>query len=350
MNERRNMVAHSFWYFLVVLGFGCLVESTTVGIQLDEAGKVCGIFEAASLNSAAIRQGDFLLRRRESFDTVNRYDGVNEHGVVRFGDVWQRVVFDHDAKEYCVLTIRESIETNLANVETPAGPERKTVVRSAVCIDADGVLLSRLFPGGSKTRHLAAKPTDKLFAEKAIGFPDYRSFGLFFGGVPGSFQRMMQMTNRLKTGSEFHESKELGDDKLMITMRSEPNSESWIVEEYTFDTARLVPILVNKFLQNKAQIEDQRPSFIGKQSFEWKELNGIQLPKSGNADTPYREMINGHYQSAHRFTDVEFHWFSVNERIDPKWFDGSQFADFASFKELLDAKACGAVDLLETDK
>ncbi|MFN7291180.1 MAG: hypothetical protein ACK5YR_20540 [Pirellula sp.] len=68
--------------------------------------------------------------------------------------------------------------------------------------------------------------------------------------------------------------------------------------------------------------------------FWWEEMNGIYIPKQMSS-----ESMNG--PKGRRFDTMQFHWFSLNEPLDSKFFDKRLLDDIGSLNKMIDPAGLG---------
>ena len=68
--------------------------------------------------------------------------------------------------------------------------------------------------------------------------------------------------------------------------------------------------------------------------FWWEKMNGIYIPKQMSS-----ESISG--PKGRRFDTMQFHWFSLNEPLDSKFFDKKLLDDIGSLNKMIDPAGLG---------
>lgn len=323
---------------------------------VDEAADREGekLLEAVYFHHLAWQSGDFLVRERSSFDSVNRIDGtIDLEGIVENRTAWYRVVFDYRRNLYCALVREESTELDLSKQKENFPSDRVIGSRWGACVDGEETLFSRIFPG--KCDRLPKgiwQIPGKDLAESAR-FPDFRGVVMASIAQPGNAG--IQMTEQLVKAKADRwrviRSRMLkaGEKEFTFAMLPSQHSVDWLRDLWVFDLDRSVPIRRQFFAEYEGGAGPRTKAQEKEITFAWIEMHGVQLLQKYHRYCESDEHRIGfvtHQGSLSR--EYDFHWFSINQELDATCFDGSWLKDLDSFEARLDPVRAKATSLIES--
>ena len=297
-----------------------LLVSTLPGVQASGAGQqdnsdaaeVCSIFEAVEANCRAWRQGDVLFTTRRVYDTSAVIDG-QILGQLEGVESVTRVVFDYDAGLFFFAKLSFT-DVERFDDESPTAI-KKTVLSSWICTGKSGQV-ARYNPGKKRTLWNRDQfPADQTVLLTMIQQPDLRGFWLH--RKPTLHGRSLGSTT-LASGKGFRSASESADELKIVFNVEESNPVPGTIPQSSiaFDLESLMPTRFRRFTSRTDGVVAQGPSF----DIQWQQINGLQVLASASARR-YRG-IPGRERKEHgpEYTDYRFHWFSVNQPIDPEHF------------------------------
>ncbi len=330
--------------------FTCPQSGQADSFTTEDSAAKCSVFESPLANARAWQKGDVLVRTHTSFDTINKRKGIDENGVSIWTESWNRVVFDFETGKFCNLSYTVTSELDLAS---PDGSEVATkIARYGYCCESfQGRIFQRRFPGElvEAKRHLIGPQKKDLVGY--IAFPDFRGIAFMLGGSEDSLEYAEKLGERFKTG-ELLRSYSSSDDKeieLKLEVYSDERKTNFCT--FHFDVKSLMPKSYTSFSEMSKPFPNGDTRANGPSgSWKWQLVNSVYLPKEWNASTGKKLTLNQREHMGRLHSDHEFHWFSLNEDLDEKLFDGSCLKDLESFMLHVDPAKCGADSLIETKK
>jgi len=349
-----------------------LVPRSTIAIQsLPAAEDACSLFEVMLANGMALTSGDVLVRERSFFDSVNGLWGVDEKGMVVDEETFSRLIFDFETGRFAVFLKYHRTRLDLAKQSTPndsstTGPEPEEFERfyGACVAGGESPVYSRLFPGARQVKKRTEYSSLESDFLGKIGFQDYRLFPLNEGANPSEIAAADAMIQRFRTGDSVGSFERVDNGQLEVMIKS-PNMMQVPVPEgaklkgagvvWRFDPESQMPVSTKMVFRFKmADGQDVESSTgLGKEAgtrMEWQLMNDVYVIKSArNGSVQSLTGSSGRETKAEVIRRHDFHWFSVNEEVDPRFFDGSLLADRKGFLEIIDPKACGAESLIDRE-
>lgn len=292
------------------------------------------LFSAMVANGEAWRSGDCLVRIVTTFDAVTQDQG-EPTGLMTRAERLNRVVFDLEQGRFMRIHLGQSEVTNYQT--DPPDSLQKTRWRGD-CLD----LTSKRYwtHDGSDSFKSGVAENPRLFLHH---FPDYRCVPLQIGamdkdlvvaansfveqikGRMSSVKTMGLSDNRLRlTMVELTPKIQLSIDPAQVSENADPVVPK-LIAEWTFDQTSLLPISSQTMLQ----VESREPQAMVKYVYRWENRDDVYVPSFFQSIADYRQRRTADGQSflGTETTEYTFHWFSLNQKLDKAYFDGSKFRD-----------------------
>ncbi len=361
---------------------GCVVAAILISSQVLQARQtddISKIEDAASLfdyfvaNGMALTQGDVLIRDRAVTDSINDRNGLNlkefnDQGMLITTENYYRIVFDFEKNKFAVYRKRHLSRLDLALTVTNGDSDPQVAdpyvfdELNGVCYAGDNSsVFQRTFPLALQIKNRSAfPPSDERFLNE-IGFVDLR---LYRDLSNTHANQRVEYFQRLRTGDSLSQVKRVeegqfvGQYEVLAELSSKvkiPPPEGATLQyagvAWRFDAKTLMPISIQpKFLYTMADGTTQKGSSNQKEGiqFTWQMKNNIYVIRSDQVSSLERLSSNtGKTSWGTKNHKVDFHWFSVNEPVDDRFFDGSILKNRQLALDALDPHACGADLLLE---
>jgi len=323
-----------------------LIASSKVA-DLDSRGR--GWLENVTVYGEAWESGDFLVRVRSTFDSVNRPgQKMNLNGAVIEKTEFHRVVFDYKTERFCVLSYKQGSTLDLERQANGLNPKLELESIYGVCLGGDGVIRKRAFPKGIVQMPKNVWSIGGREAVAAVEFPDFRGLavtGRF--GRGGFLDSKKWIENRAEKWS-VRSVKEINSDRAEVKLGSTSDKSGESVETWLFDTVSLVPV-ARKNENDSTKDGSLKKVVTLKAELGWQEISGIFVLASYHRESNYgNASINQKRHSGFDNLAVDFHWFRLNEEVGGEFFDGSLLASMDAFMANVDPKRAGATTLIET--
>jgi len=312
------------------------------------------IFGAILMNADALRKGDVLIRESVSLDTVTEKPELDLEGVTKSSQMLIRFVFDHDAGRYCVLQQGFIRSLDLGEVGSGREPERTIdVMRAGSVSGPESPILVRNFPGIVQEIPLRMRQAMTLSILRYLHAPELRVLPIA-STMDEDYTFIREYETRLQSGAGLRKVSRKDASHLELTSfvdypgGARPGTPLGVEWKYEFDLENSLPVRISGEIRYPTGAEevDSEPSVtIAK----WQPINGIQVLEQMESRGGRAVRLNGKYHRGESLTLIQFHWFSVNDPLDEKFFDGSCFQDAESFQNHIDPAKCGADSLVRPD-
>lgn len=332
----------------VYLALGILAghPSTAAACQSDaDRALICSIADAFIINAQALQRGDVLFRCVQITDGINRKLGFNPDGLIEEIETLTRLAFDYENNSYCQLEISVTRLTDLTRADRGEPVQSETISRRGVFVRPDCTGMMREFPGETVAiRRYNARETPEMQRFR-LGIHDARAFGysLMRGdSLPSAISEM----DNIRGGSNLVQTVRNRDCIEMFFSKvwdpDHPPSES----SWTFDVVRSLPVASRGL--SRSEEGNLRP-YSGI-DFEWQEVAGVWVGKSARSFMGADIVSEGRTVVGMRDSELQMHWFSVNEELPPEALDGSRFREIETFQQFLYPEKAGATSLIKKDE
>lgn len=301
--------------------------------------------EASLGNERSIRNGDLLLRTQSNFDTVNVAE-FNPNGIVIDSVTLQRIRFNHETQQYCVLTYNLTKSLDLSETESEDIPaDKQTVSMSGYVIDGQQeVFLERIFPNDQLTHAFDGGRYSVERLCKQVNFPDLRTFAFGCTTYHGNLEATEAFVTRLAARNRLISMTESRDGIQEMKFRlTKPDAESQEALTLEFDTELFTPVkyYIDYWLpdgqMSRGAICKTTPMIF----------RGLTLPAKAEKNTGALFRLNGREHTGIEIKTYGFHWFSVNGEFPEDAFAGKELQDLNAFMDGVDPNRAGAKSLLD---
>lgn len=361
------------YHFAARLLFCLLIDSllvpkvACVAIQAESEiprHEDCAIFETALLNAQAITKGDVLIRRSAVFDGVRFDEQGKPNGLADSSESLVRCIFDFDRGLFALyengiqnrvdFTVPENFVPRVFWVRPPLVEEWRVLM-----VDFDN---SRFWISGSNGGSRQPQELDSLglvgerdLVLKKLRFLDPRVLGTLpqlcclGSGEQGLLPGYLNWFRQRASGRGFLE--KLGPEKGKVTVRySLPTGRDGLIhrDTVTFELDTGLPCVS----LGQSRLHEADPwVFRFEEKTEWSKHKDIWVARSIHNSKP----TSAHGASGTEVCErteyqIDFHWFSVNEELDPRFFDGSRTGGKEEVLKWLDPEKNRATDLLPNRK
>jgi|GEM_PF-4276752 len=311
---------------------------------------VCSFLDAHLANVNAIRCGDVLVRTRRVIDSVNVGEFPNVAGMIQEETVLQRLSFDYDSNHYCILESKKMVITDLGSAPASENQPAEGFAGRAFLTSAnDDVIYRKHFPVQQEgIAEVTSRDFERVFKggiTEALEIPDFRAFGLATVFVHGGLDMKAKSMSRFRSGDLLVSKSLPGNNRVELvfdTNKISPNANAESLPGrmiLVFDTKRLV------IVKKKTEVlvgNNWKSAFSS--VFEWGEKDGIQIPKRGSSNSnKLLRRPDGREEVGIQDTNVEFYWYSVNEKLQDSLFDKSRFATLIEFNRQFDTSVLDVV-------
>jgi hypothetical protein len=349
------------------MAFAAAALTSAVSADAQSSGERTDVLDAGAARDyllAAIdygrawNTGDVLVRLRHGLDSVDSAGKeVDFSGVLVERTEYWRVVFDLSKGQLCALRHLHQSALDLSKQGDGLDPRQERMELYGASIDENDRLVRRNFPGTLVNMAKVfgpAHPKPEEFARRAeiTAFPDFRAF-FCGGGMMSDSIQVAEDVIRIR-GSDvwrFDRSRTLGDGtaEFSFVYTEDWGSGQWskTIETWTVDPGELVPL--GRHYRHLSS--DPSQSRQGERvEYEWQAIKGIQVLRSYRSHDD-RGRANFLLDRPTGLLDVEadFHWFSLNDQVDSRYFDGSLMKDQDTMLSVLDPGRCGATTLVSPD-
>lgn len=307
-------------------------------------------------NGLSWRSGDFLVRTRVTYDSVQGgQKQLNLEGALVAIEEWSRIRFDHDSDRFLFAHSRTEDRTELS-LPDPEFPDR---VRRDVQSQRGGVVFDgmgrkfasfRSLPRGRS--NVVEASFDEIVATwkatpaelmKQHPIPDYRVIGLSVGPDPGELDRTIDWLKAVVASGAG--STVLRGEKIISVTQEIAEQEHPTFAHFDFDARSLMPVRSECFMLPAG---GERASISDQIRVEWEEMNGVFVPVKCIRDGYSLRRVGGDRDEwGATQTIADIHWFSLNEELPDDAFATGQIATPASLDELIDPRRAGATRILE---
>ncbi len=305
-------------------------------IQFDNSIK-----DAVFSNFRAWQSGDVLFSAEEILDTSKIKPDGDTSGVIFKRVILTRSVFDFEHNKFAVFNLRYDSTIDFDN--EPEKSEKQTF--SGVCYDGTGDHVLMFVGGEPRKIRRNQFPKDRFEFLRQIGFADCRSLAYTGNTTPLKRFESERDTSPSSTGQFVESTKQTGDILEIISiiqngLKLNPEDQSRMRQRY--DVRILMPISAEAYSIEPGGNE----RFILNRRFDWKDIGGIHVPVSYASKMGGTRAVNSRKHVGVLKTDYKFHWFSLNEPVDTRFFDGSRFEDNETFLQFVDPVQAGATTLI----
>ncbi len=329
-----------FFILLVLSILLCPVLSAQDSQELDTID-VCSAIDAVLVNANAIISADCLVRERLTFDSTNDTENNDIEGTLLRKTSFTRAIFDEDKNQFAYYSNSVGFRTLLPDFE-----EFGNTDFSAWCCDARNGKIARLggtnYIDSNQDLSNPGKLQELLAWER---FPDYRGFWLYRG--PSVFGRIRKddSLKSMRHGKYFHSSQRHGG-KLDVYFESGVkvlNDSDEFLKVYTFDMEQLVVTKIRAVLVGEGKWQN-----VATFEIEWDEINDIMVPISGSLEKFQNMYVDANTKQAGKICqEFDFHWFKINEEIDPELFAVENVKDQKAVLNMIDPVKLNAATLID---
>ena len=318
---------------VIVIGLVSLFNFLNAGLAqvIDEKGaKECSIFEVVYLNAIGIRSGDVLVEVSTTIDTVKpKGDGAEMEGVFQSTIVRYRCVFDIEKSLFCM--IRQDGPNNRVDIsDLSSKPSETPPGYSAWAIDFQN---ERLFSAGHDSplpwRLTAGRPLPEVLTKFAYLDPRSTSW------IPqaGLVENELGHIRAICSGKDFLE-KELVEDRLLkLTLFDGSYDDGSEKKVWEFDLENSLPVKFSEFAWHSGHGKFY-PGRNG--TMAWTVVNNYDVvSKTAFDDIADVRSVDGKSYPGHQETRMDFFWFSVNEEVEGRFFDGSVLKSLSDIRKCL---------------
>jgi len=311
------------------------------------------MFDATIGNLKAIRKCDFLVRVKETFDSVNGADGFDRNGalVQRYGLF--RVAIDLDNDFFCCYQIQHQSTLDLF-ASQEEGPQSATQkLYKAICLNGvgpDALVRSAVFPGGMQSTPWANSQRRNSDPAKTLGIPNFLGAGVL-DAMPASLETLESTIARLK--GNWNVESVLDKSDGVVEIRYAYSEKRILLAKTTrFDTFSSMPVGFSSEVYFSENPEFTTPkvgewSKIDSGTVTWNQIKQIYVVERLTSEKNIRESVNGKEHLGELFTEYDIHWFSVNEDLSPDLFNGEFLSSLDSMMKVVDPAICGADQLID---
>ncbi len=337
------------FFFLVPLSAGLQLHGVQKsGTKLSDE---LAILDGAATNLRAIRQCDYLVRVKEDFDSVNSAKGVDEKGAVVERIGFYRIAIDFETSRAACFRIEQQNYLDLAAGTSQSPRFQEFETQRGICQDGAGesaTIRAVTFPNTRQVTPWQLSEGRGSSFLSALEIPDFRCAGVL-SSQASELERIVKTLDLVKSEWIVVQADEPSEGVLKLRMERRDLEPKGVVfaRTVTFDLNSLMPLGSQGeiLFRDKGQIERGEKGIWQKtEHFEtrWTELNGIFLPEHIESEKYFTVSVNGRDQSGEQIRELDFHWFGVNEELDPRLFSGEFLESLDKMMELLDPEICGA--------
>jgi hypothetical protein len=295
----------------------------------QDAAAECSIFEAAYLNATQIRTGDVLVTYSHTYDTVAaRGEDKKLTGVFESKVKTSRYVFDLDQKRFLVI-VREGPSRRIDMAVENADSQEVTSTPTGWILD---------YPNEKILVHTRKEPFPWRIAQgkslsETLGMFQYVDPRIaIFPPRATLVEEKAGSISVLASGKHFVRSEMIGENIRRLHFRRSNNDKI----RWDFDVENSLPI---EFDSEAWHPGDAKYYPDRKRSIRWDTVDDYPVVTSVRWDdfTDFPSLDGNEYYGFIDY-EVRYHWFSVNQKIAPEYFDGSVFESPERMSELLSIK------------
>jgi len=332
-------------YFYPIV-FLCFILSPSILMAQEESRadkdpKICTLLKSALANSASLRSGDFLVRKKVTFDSTGIRKSGEVIGTLLESTRFSRIVFDHENGRFAHYDCVEN-----ARKMAPDFDKTSSAKFTGFCCNGKNGEVAKFRELGKPTvrnRSDLGTQAEFLYAER---FPDFRGFWAYRGPSRYGALEKEDTLKAMIAGEYFHSSRRRGN-KLDIYFDggSKPPTGEEFLKIYTFDMENLVVTGIRAVLV-KGRKQEEIASF----KIVWKEINNIMVPISGRLERTGFSIVDVNKKELGKhYEDYAFHWFLVNKEIDERLVSIDNIKNRATILTFVDPVKVKANTLIEND-
>ena len=339
-------------FMCVVAG---LLAPSSAPAQITEAD-VCSYFEMALANARSITKGDVLVREVFTFDSTKSKKGSS--GVVAEETAFHRIVFDYDAEKFlCFSTFKRAV-LEVAEAKNGDLEPHSTAYESLsgfVYGGKDKKVFVRHFPNSVSVLDRKDLPNENDEFLSKVGFRDFRLVFANVKGNPSSNKSSEDLLTRYQTGDLLNSQSSTSAEEIEIELKIRQDNIQ-VPDGFSLDKAVAVWNLNTKTGMPNSRFEvfylkdgKGMPLDSGRRpriKFQWDFVNNVYVVKSLINESQEGYATSGKTHQARGHKRMDFHWFSVNEKLDDDLFDESVIFNRSETLKLLDPETTGATDLI----
>jgi hypothetical protein len=299
----------------------------------DEGAVECSIFETAYLNAIGIKSGDVLVEISSNFDTVRpKGDGKGMEGVFRTTESKYRCVFDMEEELFCMIT-----QTGPNRFVDMADQSRVSKNESATF---GGWVLDyqneKLFFAGREDpvpwRLTGGNKLSEVLTR--FEFLDPRlSYDIPRRGLIDDEQGHVRI---LSSGKKYWKKEIVGENRLILTLFDGKYDDGNEMQIWEFDLKNSLPL---SYTENAWHAKNERFYPGRKRTMAWTSVNDYDvLSKMTWDDFLEEQSVDGKRYFGCLELVVTLHWYTVNQKVDNRFFDGSLLRNQADLRKCLELK------------
>lgn len=309
----------------------------------------CRVLGVAIDNAEALTRGDVLIKLTETFDNVKTDSEFGSVGAVYSGRKMSRFSFDFMEGRFLQAWCENLDGTYFPSENKPSKKIDRVDVQAAVgFFDLRKSWQSKPpYQFHSGPERFSESISDFLFHNRMVnprGFWLSSHLGKYYSNGP--YEQRINAWEIYRHARNFNRNYEDADgNKVLEFKRDVPTAEEGqrpVFTVLTIDKDSQLPIEIREFIKL-----DRGDSSIGKARIRWEQVNDIYVPTL--IKSRYTKTIHVAKRSTTGVIEqeLEFHWFSVNEELDPDLFNRERIKTEKSIMQMLDPVETGADSLVE---
>ncbi len=290
----------------------------------------CSIFESMYLNAVGITAGDVVVEVTTNFDTVKpAKDGSGPEGIFQSTTLRYRCVFDFEKSRFCMIK-QQGPDTRVDMADLSGKPPETSPDYTGWSIDFRKKELLALGQEGPLPWQIAGDGAVPVTLER-FRFYDPRSIS--FVTIAGLVEQEFGLIRKICSGKTFWSRAQLAEDVLKITLFSGEYDDGSEMAIWEFDLKNSLPLKFSELVWHAGN----KVFYPGREgNMEWTVVDGYDVISSKTwKDYSQLRSVNGKSYFGSLTTTTRFHWFSVNQEVDGRFFDGSVLSSPAELRKCL---------------
>lgn|GEM_PF-1018771 len=321
----------------------------------QEPDPALSLFDSVVANADAWQTGDVLVKYTNDFDSVGATDQQQPKGVSISEECHVRTLFDYKRRRFAQYRLSK---TDTTNFTVAADNPIQVITWKAVIVDFEKQIFHEL---NDKSNGRPYKRTNELERVFTIsGIEDYRALGIVFFTSLDPQKEYRSLAKQLASRPDFSKSVDLAKDKIALHYVTPINAEfpnwdnggTFFINDatwtYTFDKLSSQVVGVQHFVTVGKVLPVESP--VSNAKISWQEISDLFVPQSFTFQHSANVNIGGIDEAGTRTTNKQFHWFSLNQPLDERFFDGTYIKDQKAVLDLTLPERTGAKSLSPTKK